>query len=291
MSVIRLFSENPTDGVSSFNQTRFYEADDSIGTNSTLIATVNMDLAALSPLSPGFTAVNYPSGSNTKYYASSWFNSTSSAETAKSQWVQGGIDRWDTRFLNELADTTNAVWSPTDLSYFKDSAVEALYPEFFLETIDTSLSVVNNQTTQTREYTLPFGVFHISEVGIGNPNNQATYPFTVVKAANWQFEKNKLRFLSLAGLSDGFPIRLVCHKKYTSVGEIPQRLDQVALLHMRMDAYLNLADDYPRFLQWGKLQEGSKVSFENLRVHAREYERKFDKEKARLADLFRVENL
>jgi hypothetical protein len=43
-----------------------------------------------------------------------------------------------------------------------------------------------------------------------------------------------------------------------------------------MQAYLDLADDFPRFKEWAQLQEGSKVSFENLRVHAREFERKFE---------------
>lgn len=291
MAVIKLYSENPTDGTTTFNKTRFYEADDAIGTNATLIATVDMDTSALSPISPGFTTYTHPTGSTTKFYASSWYNSGNSVETTKSSYVQGGVDRWDTRFMDELNDTAGAVWSATDRGYFKDSALEALFPEFFFETIDTSLTVVNNNTTQTKVYTLPFGVFHVSEVGIGNPDNEATYPFTVVKATNWQFEKNKLRFLSLSGLTDAYPIRLVCQKKYTAVGEVPMRVDQVAMLHMRMDAYLNLADDFPRFLQWGKLQEGTKVSFENLRVHAREYERKFEKEKGRLAELFRVENL
>lgn len=289
MSVIKLFTENPKDGITSFDQIKFYEATDALGTGATAIATVNIDLSALNPTSPGFTSYIFVTGSTSRYYASTWYNSITATETDKSPWVLGGTDRWDTRFMNELDDTAGAVWDATTRGYFKDSALESLYPEFSYETIDTSLVVVNDSTTQTKSYAVPFGIYHISEVGIGNPNNELTYPFVVVTPGNWQFEKNQLRFNDLAGLTDDFPIRLVCAKKYTEVGEVPEKLDQIAILHMKMDAYLYLADDFPRFKTWAKLQAGTKVSFENLRVHAREFERKFEKEKKRLADMMASE--
>jgi len=289
MSVIKLYSENPKDGTDTFNVVHFYEADDNVGTGSNLIVTVDIDLSTINPTSPGFTSKVYPTGSTSKYYASTWYSSITLSETQKSDWVLGGTDRWDSRFMNELKDTAGAVWDSTTRAYFKDSALESLYPQFTLETVDTSLTVVNNSTTQTKTYTVPFGIFHISEVGIGDPDDETNYPFAVVNPDNWQFEKNLLRFNSLSGMNDGYPLRLVCAKKYTEVGEVPQKLDQVVLLHMKMDAYLNLADDYPRFLTWAKLQAGTKVSFENLRVHAREFERKFEKEKDRLADMFSSE--
>ena len=285
MSIIKLYTENPKDGTTSFDKARFYQATDSAGTGATLIATVAIDTSGLNPTSPGFTSYTYTSGSITKYYASTWYNSVSTDETDKSDYVIGGTDRWDTRFMSDLSDTASAVWSATDREYFKDSALEALYPDFFFETVDATLEVVNDSTTQTKSYAVPFGTFNISEVGIGDPNDGATYPFVVVTPNNWQYEKNLLRFNSLSGITDGYPISLVCAKKYVNVGEVPTKLDQIALLHMKMDAYLNLADDYPRFLTWAKLQAGTKVSFENLRVHAREFERKFDKEKKRLADM------
>jgi len=288
MSVIKLYTENPTDGILSFDKVRFYEANDSVGTGSTLVTTIAIDLSRLNPTSPGFTAYTYPGGSVTKYYASTWYNSVTFTETDKSLWVMGGTDRWDTRFMNELKDTVSAVWDATTREYFKDSALESFYPDFSYETVDTSLLVVNNNTVQTKSYAVPFGIFHISEVGVGDPND-LTKSFVVVNPSNWQFEKNLLRFNSLSGMTDTYPIRLVCGKKYLSVGEVPEKLDQIAMLHMKMDAYLNLADDYPRFLTWAKLQAGTKVSFENLRVHAREFERKFEKEKKRLADMLESE--
>lgn len=283
MSYIKLYSENPKDGTTTFNQVRFFEANDSVGTGSALIATVALNLSALNPTSPGFTSYVHSTGSTTKYYASTWYNSITATETDKSAWVLGGTDRWDSRFMSELDDAAGAVWDATTRSYFKDSTLEAFYPDFTFETVDTSILVVNNNTAQTKSYSVPFGIFHISEVGVGDPND-LTKSFVIVNPDNWQFEKNLLRFNSLSGMTDTYPLRLVCAKKYLTVGEVPEKLDQVAMLHMKMDAYLNLADDYPRFLTWAKLQAGTKVSFENLRVHAREFERKFEKEKKRLAD-------
>lgn len=289
MAILILYSQNPNDGDTTFNQTRFYEADDAVGTNATLIGTSDLDLSALNPFDPGFTVYVHRTGSTAKFYASAWYNSLIPSETDKSAWIQGGLDRWDTRFENEMADTSQDVWTQQEIQYFKDSAIDALYPEIFFETVDTSLTIVNNSTTQTAVYTMPFGIFHVSEVAVGDPNDPENFQYKIVRADNWRFEKNQLHFLSMAGIPDGYPIRMVAHRKFLEVGELPERIDNMAMLHMRMDAYIQLADDFPRFKRWGQLQKGTKVSFENLRVHAREFERKFDTEKRRMQNLFMSE--
>jgi hypothetical protein len=286
MAVIKCFSKNPKDGTTTFDKVRFYEATDDEGTGATLIATVAIDSSTADTINPGFTFFIYPTGDESKYYATKWYNSVNFIESSYSTWVQGGQDRWDTLFMNDLQDTSSAVWSSTDRSNFKKAAIEALYPDFFLNTIDTSLSIANNSTNQTYTYNVPFGIFKITEVGIGNVNKTSllSRDFKVLKADYWKHEGKTLNLGSLSGLTDGSIIRLVGSKKYTDVGEVPERLDTLVLIHMKMNAYLRLADDYPRFLTWAKLQQGTKVSFENLRVHAREFERKFRENKAELKD-------
>jgi len=286
MAIVKLFSKNPKDGVATFDQVRFYEADDNEGTNATLKSTKDIDTSTADTVNPGYTSFIHTTGSTTKYYASAWYNSTTGAQASYSTWVKGGYDRWDTLFMNNLQDTSEAVWDADTRKEFKEAALEALYPDFFLNVKDTSLEIANNTTLQTFTYTVPFGIFKITEVGIGNINKTALVDrdFKLVKADYWKHEGNTLTFESLSGLADGSIIRLVGSKKYSDVGEVPERLDSLALLHMKMNAYLKLADDYPRFLTWAKLQQGSKVSFENLRVHAREFERKFEEGKARLKD-------
>lgn len=289
MSIVKLYSSNPTDGTTTFDQIRFYQANDSSGTGAAVVHTSDIDTTTVTPLNPGFTSYIYSSGDTTKYYASTFYNSTSTIETDKSDWVLGGQDRWDTMFMNELQDTTSAVWSATDREYFKKKALEALYPEFFRNVIDTSLTVVNDPSSNTATYiyTVPFGIFSLSEVGYGNLNTTSstvTRDFKVLKRDYWKFEKNNLHLQSLSGMDNGDTIRLIAQKKYLEVGEVPEYLDPLAMEHMRMSAYIKLADDYPRFLTWAKLQQGTKVSFENVRVHAREFERRFTDMKKLLKD-------
>lgn len=287
MAVVKIYSTNPTDRISTFDKTRFYEATDNVGTGKTLIETDDIDLTNSDLLNPGFTALIYTTGSLSKYYGASWYNSISGAETNPSSWVQGGQSRWDTQFMNEMKDTTSTIWSATDRETFKKATVEALYPDLYRQVIDTSLLIVNNDTNQTYQYTVPFGIFAISEIGVGNVDKTSIVDrdFKQLQSNDWKFEGNTIKLESLSGLTDGDKIRLVASKKYLDVGEVPERLDFLAMLYMRMSAFLQMADDYPRYKKWAQLQVGSKVSFAELRVHAREYERKFNEQKARVRDL------
>lgn len=286
MAIIKHYSDNPRDGVTTFDKVRFYRATDSSGTGAALVSTVAIDTSTTTPISPGFTVLIDTAGDLTRYYASAWYNSSSGAETDKSTWVLAGQDRWDTMFENEMQDTTSAVWTAVDRKSFKDKALTALFPDFFRQVINTSLTIVNSGEDVTYVYTVPFGIFSISEVGYGDINNTASIDrdFAIVKTEYWKFEKNQLRFDALPGWTNGDLIRLVASKKYLSVGEVPSYLDPLVMEHMRMSAYIKMADDYPRFLKWSQLQQGTRVSFENLRVHAREFERRFNDWKKVLKD-------
>lgn len=286
MSIIICYSDNPKDGIVTFDKVLFYQADDASGTNATLIQTVDVDVSTKDLNNPGYTKYIYGSGSTSKYYASKWQSTALSFTTDYSTWVKGGEDRIDTLFKNDLDDTAEAVFTATDRERYKQAAVEALYPELFRIVIDTTLSVVNDETTQTYEYTLPNGIYQVLEVGVGTVNKTASIERTYknIKKEYWSVKKDQLIFERISQLTDDEPLRIIGAKKYSSIGEIPTKYDWLILLHMKMDAYLRLADDFPRFKKWAMLQEGSKVSFENLRVHAREYERKFNTEKAKIKD-------
>lgn len=286
MAIIKLYSDNPKDGSTSFDKIRFYEANDNTGAAASLVATVSIDSTTVTPLNPGYTTYVHNTGSLTKYYASTYYNSTTLNESSYSTWVLGGTDRWDTMFMSEMQDTSSTVWTATDRASFKKKALEALYPDFFRNVIDTSISAVNSSPNITYTYTVPFGIFSISEVGYGNLNTTSivSRSFKVVKREYWKFEKNVLHFDPLPPFSNGDTIRLVAQKKYIEIGEVPEYLDPLVMEHMRMSAYIKMADDFPRFLTWSKLQQGTKVSFENLRVHAREFERRFTDMKKTLKD-------
>ena len=284
MAVIKIVGFNPLDGTTTFDQIQFGQADDSSGTNAAVQQTSSIDTTRRTPINPGFTTYTKTDGATNKYYAVRYKNSSSGVTTDWSPWVLGGKDRWDTLFETEMSDTTNTVWSQAVVASFKQQALEALYPDLFdPSVIDTSLTL-DNDTTPSYQYDIPFGMFNITEVGFGDIDN-VTSRFTIVQHDNWKVEGNKLHFMSLSGLTDDAVIRLVGSKKYLEVGEVPERYDYIALNHLKMSAYLFLSEDFPRFKQWGQLQEGTKVSFENMRVQAREFERKFIATKAEAREL------
>jgi len=187
-------------------------------------------------------------------------------------------------FENDLGDTSNAVWTQADILRYKQWALEALYPDLYRQVIDTTLTL-DNDSTPAYTYTVPFGIFHVSEVGVGDTDN-STSTFQIIHPDQWTFENSTLHFRTLPSSESSATIRLIANKKYLEVGEVPERFDRFVIYHLRMSAYLRLADDFPRFKTWAQLQEGTKVSFENLRVHAREFERKFVEEKPKLETCF-----
>jgi len=283
MAIIKMSVPNPLDGTTSFDKVRFYEATDSSGTGATLLSTETIDTSYRNQIDPGYTSYTYTSGYTTRYYAAKYYNSVNNNTTDYTTWTLGGKDRWDTMFETSMDDSANAVWSQETLATFKKWALEALYPDLYRQIIDTSLTL-DYDSTPSYTYTLPYGVFHVSEVGVGDVQN-LTSSFKIVHSDNWTVENSTLHFKSLSGLPDQGTIRLIAHKKFLEVGEVPERYDHFVLYHMKMNAYLYLADDFPRFKEWARLQEGTKVSFENLRVHAREFERKFESGKAEVREL------
>lgn len=282
MSIIKITVPNPNDGTTTFDQIKFYEATDSNGTGAALLTTSNIDTSYRYQIDPGFTSYTYTSGATTKYYAAKYYNSSSGILSDYTTWVLGDKDRWDTMFENDLGDTTNTIWSQADVKRYKQFALEALYPDLYRQVIDTSLTL-DNDTVPSYTYTVPFGIFHISEVGIGDIQN-STSTFTVLHPDAWTFENSTLHLKQIPDSESSATIRLIANKKFLEVGEVPERFDRFVIYHMKMSAYLRLADDFPRFKTWSQLQAGTKVSFENLRVHAREFERKFVEGKAEVRE-------
>lgn len=284
MSVLKITAPNPNDGTTTFDQIQFAEATDNAGSGVSVINTASIDTSRRSPINPGFTTYTYTSATLTKYYSARYKNSSSGVTTDYMTWILAAKDRWDTLFENEMSDTANAVFTQITVQRFKDWALEAIYPDIFdPSVIDTSLTV-DNDTTPVYTYSIPFGMFSISEVAFGDTNN-LTSTFNIVTHDNWKVEGNVLHFGSLASFTNGATIRLVGAKKYFEPGEVPERFDRIVMNHMKMNAYLFLSEDFPRFNKWAQLQEGTKVSFENMRVQAREFERKFIESKAEEREL------
>jgi len=284
MAIIKISVPNPDDGTTTFSHVKFYEADDTAGTNAAQIGSnTAIDTSARSQIDTGTTSLTYTSGSTSKYYAATYFQTSNSDETSKTTYVLGGKDRWDSMFENEMDDTANAVWTQADILRFKKWAIDDLYPDLYHQVIDTSLTL-DNDSAPSYTYTVPFGIFNISEVGIGDVDN-STSTFKILHADQWTLENSLLHLKNIPSSESGATIRLIASKKFLEVGEIPERYDSLVMNHMKMNAYLNLSEDFPRFKKWGQLQEGTRVSFENMRVQAREFQNKFEKGIGRKASL------
>ena len=281
MAVIKCFAPNPTDGTATFDKVRFYEADDANGTNAALIATVSISTTEKDLEDRGFTSYLYTTGSTSKYYAASYYNSTSLTETSKGAYIKGGRDRLDDKFLKLMEDTAEAVFDSTSRDRFLEATLEALYPEIQKEVVDTSLAIVKTASADTLLYSIPEGFSIITRVGVGAVETESDY--AEATTGNWTIEGNKLHFYSIDGYTNADVIRLIGLKKYLAIGEVPERYDPLMLLKMEAEAYRWMAKSYPRFEKWAQLQPGTKVSFENLRVSATNLEGEFMRQKMALA--------
>jgi len=284
MPVLVLYAPNPKDGTASFDKVRFYEATDSGGTGQTLLSTVSVNLATRDMEDPGFTSYTHGSGSTAKYYASSYYNSTSASESSLGTYTKGGRDRLHSKFLTIVGDTGESYFDEDTVTQFEEDAIEAMFPELQREAVDVSLSISKSTTSEDQTYTIPPGFTSIHEVAVGDvdwtPTSDA---FKLVKPSNWSLDSRTLHLYSLDGLQDTEVIRLIGLKKYDFIGEVPEKYDPLLLLHMQMSMYDWMASRFPRFEDFAQLRAGSGVDFDNLRVTAREFERRFKEEKLALA--------
>lgn len=277
MAFLTLYAPNPKDGVTTFDKVRFYEATDSTGTGSTLIATVDVDVSTRDVEDYGSTKYTHSTGDTAKYYGATYFNSTSSDETEITDWSLGSKNRLIVKFDNLMGDATNDVFDALAVEQFSENSLEAIFPELQRHVSDNSLVLDVEQLV----YTIPVDYTVIFSVGTGDINDEEDY--SEMQTSNYKIEGDKLRFKTTLGLNDTDAITIVGLKKYVDIGEVPERYDALMLLNMQADAYDWLASRYPRFEAFSQLQDASKVSFENLRVTAREFRNMFTLKLARLS--------
>lgn len=278
MAVLKLFATNPTDGIASFDKIKFYEATDAIGTGSTLITTIAIDLATADINDAGYTVHTYPTADLAKYYAATYYNSVSFVETNKGAYILGARDRVYDKFQKLTGDTTNAVFENNAVVQFREDGIEALFPELQRQVIDETLEITKSSSADTLVYTIPFGLVP-TQVWVGDANDDSDF----VQARGWSIEGNKLRFDSIDDFTDEDTIRLIALKKFTNVGEVPEKFDSLLLIHMQGSAYRWMASRYPRYEAYSQLQKGTKVSFENLDGIANKFFTEFDARKLALA--------
>ena len=272
MSVLTLFAPNPEDGIETFDQVKFFEADDAEGGGAVLLTTVDIDLTTSDIADAGFTSFIHETGDLNKFYSAAYFNSISSLQSDYGSWMQGGRSRLYRKFQGLMGDTTNGVFPHEAVIQFEEDAIEALYPEIQRQSVDESLGVDEDNLI----YTLPRGISEVNQVGVGDaddPDGQ----FEIVSTSGWEIQEDKIRFSNLRKFQDGDVIRLVTFKKYRKTGEVPEMYDPALLLHMQGSSYRWMSARYPRFEAFSQIQKGTGVSFENLRVTAAQFLDEFEK--------------
>lgn len=253
-----LIVHNPPDLTSTWDRIRVYASGETSGADYTL-STCSAEIVTTNTTvdSPGYTELTWgPAGNSidsTFWFKAAYYDSTGAeAESAQSsRTLLATKTRLEDQLALKLRDTTNAVWTETELRDYAERAVQALYPHLVMEAIDsTSLDTVKNQ----REYTLPTGWVKVNQIFIGDIGVDYT------EISDYQIVgKRTLVFSSSPQEVDN--ITLYGQRKYQHSWEVPLIHEEVMIFYGLYLAYQALESDRSKFKQYAEL-----VKDKDLRV-------------------------
>lgn len=227
--MITLNVRNPDDATASYDKIRIYSSSSQTGTF-TLLATVTIDLTGRTEFSTGFTSYTDSSGTTSTWYEFSYYNSSTLVESTLSIAIQGGTAYLDTRIRMELQDNDSTApnypfWTNDTIAAARQDAVNSLYPHFFKEWVDKTLT-----TTQGNwEYTLPATLFDVSKVEIWD---QSASPYTLITVIDDFDVVNgviRLHLTSDVNLDSGYQMYIYCNKRITDSADVPEYMDELLM--------------------------------------------------------------
>jgi hypothetical protein len=252
---LNIEGRNPSDGVSSFDQTEFHRSDTLTGVY-TLQSTKSIDTSTVSDLSPGYTLFTDLTGDTTKFYKIRWKNSISAATSPYSDAFQGGTTVLDARFRKMMRDTNsnNYFFDNDDVAEFRQDAIFSLWPATWQEGIDTSLT-----TDETKDiYNLPGGVTRINKIDLLDSEGKLSS-----RSSSYEIQSNKIIFP--VALKTGYTMRLWVEKMFLKSCEVPELFDSYLLDSMMLRAYRELEADRVKAYKYVTVAKPDNGSVTNIR--------------------------
>lgn len=227
--MITLNVRNPDDGTSTYNQIRIYRSTTQTGTF-TLQSTVNIDLSGATEFSTGFTSYTDPTGDTTYWYEFSYYSSSTLSESTLSTAIQGGTAYLDSRIRLELSDSDSTApnypfWSNSEVAAARQDAVDALYPAYFKDWVDTSLTTVQGSWT----YTLPPTLFNVSYIEVWDQTQSPYALITTIEDFDIVGGKIRLQNTSDVNLNSGYTMYIYCSKRITDSADVPSYMDDALI--------------------------------------------------------------
>lgn len=227
--MITLNVRNPDDGTSSYNQIKIYRSATQTGTF-TVIETANIDLSGATEFSTGFTSYTDSTGDTTYWYKFSYYQSASSSESTLSTAIQGGTAAIDSRIRLELSDSDTTApnypfWTNDEVAAARQDAVNALYPEYFKDWVDTSLTTSQNSWS----YTLPATLFNVEYIDVWDQTATPYNKITTITDFDVIGGKIYLNSTSDVNLDSGYTMYIHCSKRITESADVPSHMDEALM--------------------------------------------------------------
>ena len=227
--MISLSIRNPDDGISSYDSINIYSASSQNGTY-TKIKNIAIDLSGATEFSSGFTSYTDNSGTTSTWYEFSYYNTAGAVETNLSIAIQGGTGYLDSRIRDELQDNDSTApnypfWTNTQVANARQDAVNALYPHYFKDWVDKSLTTSINSW----EYTLPPGLFNVSKIEIWD---QTATPYDLIDTiVDFDIIENKIRLQlqTQVALASGYTMYIFADKRITDAADCPSYMDEMLI--------------------------------------------------------------
>jgi len=238
--MLQLYLRNPSDGVISYDQIKVYRSDSKTGTYA-LIATVDIDETTIADNSPGYTIYDDSTGSSSKYYKVSYYNSGSATESDLSDVFQGETTELDAKIRRRMKDTNENTYffSNDDIAQARDISIKSLYPATWIDTTyDVTITDGNKLLI-----TLPSYIARMDDIRVYDANNRFVGGYN-------SFYKVGNKLYPLTEFPTGYIFRFIITKPYKVPAEVPEELDNYLIDVAELDLLKTLEVDRSRYYKY-----------------------------------------
>lgn len=238
--MLQLYLRNPSDGVISYDQIKVYRSDSKTGTY-VLITTVNIDQTTIADNSPGYTIYDDSTGSSSKYYKVSYYNSGSATESDLSDSFQGETTELDAKIRRRMKDTNENKYffDNDDIAQARDIAIKSLYPATWIDTTYDVLVTDSNKLL----ITLPSYIARMDDIRVYDATGRFVGGYN-------SFYKVGNKLYPLTEFPTGYTFRFIITKPYKVPAEVPEELDNYLIDVAELDLLKTLEVDRSRYYKY-----------------------------------------
>ncbi|MCL4482637.1 MAG: hypothetical protein M1445_08500 [Bacteroidetes bacterium] len=239
--MIILQIRNPDDEVTSYNQIRIYRSSSQTGVF-TLLTTVAIDITTRTDQTQGYTQYTDSAGDTNSWYKVSYYNSSSAAETDKSDAFQGGTSDLDAKIRRRMKDTNvnKYFFSNEEIADARDMAIQSLWPATW---IDTTYEVTITDSNK-KTITVPYSVFRVDKIKVYDTNGN-------LSSENYNaYYKVGNKIYAIGDFPTNYVFRFIISKPYTLAAECPFTFENYLVMAAELELLRVMETDRSRYYRY-----------------------------------------